>query len=132
LNNSHVAEDLKQSVYLVDNLYDREADKLERVEARFERVEKFLDYLKDEENHERTDLHLNTTTGVFNIPIVDPIREQYQTEREWIRRRIIENRERYADEVIFETQKADALQLDTIISAETTDESIQENTGEQA
>ena len=131
LNDSQVAEDLKQSVYLVDNLYDREEDKLERVEARFQRVEKLLDYLEYEEDREQSHFHFSTATGIFDQPIIGSIREQYQREREWIRRRITENRERYADESIFESQEEDALQLDTITSAETTDESVQENPGEQ-
>ena len=42
---------------------------------------------------------------------------------------IKENRERYADETIFETLEEDALKLDILTSAETTDASGKENTG---
>ena len=126
-NSSQVAEDLKQSVYLVDNLYDREEDKVERVEARFNIVEVFLDYLKYEEDQERTCLQLDTAAGILGQPIIDLIREQYEREREWIRKRIKENRERYADETIFETLEEDALKLDILTSAETTDASGKEN-----
>ena len=120
-NSKQVAEDLKQSVYLVDNLSDREEDKVERVEARFNRVEVFLDYLKDEEDRERTSLQLDTVAGILSQPIVDSIREQYEREREWIRKRIKENRERYADETIFETLEEDALKLDVLTTDEITD-----------
>jgi len=128
-NNSQIAEDLKQSVYLVDNLYDREEDKVERVEARFNRVEVFLDYLKHEEDQERSYFQLDPTAGILGQPISDTIREQYEREREWIRKRIKENRERYADEIIFETLAEDVSELGIPTSAETTDVLGKENTG---
>lgn len=131
LSDSQVAQQLKQSVYLVDNLYDREEDKVERVEERFRRVEYFLDYLKREEDLERSHFQLDTVAGSLGQPITDPIREQYERERDWIRTRIVENRERYADDAIFKTLEEDASHLDTLISAETTDESVQENPGER-
>lgn len=135
-DNRQVAEDLKQSVYLVDNLYDREEDKLERVDARFKRVELFLDYLKSQEDQERSYFELPSADGSHVQPIVqpiiDPIREQYESERDWIRRRIVENRERYADEIIFENLEEDALQLESLTSTETTDEQVQDNPTEQA
>ena len=130
-SSSQIAAELKQSVYVVDNLYDPEEDKVERVEARFKRVGFFLDYLKSEENQERSHFQLSNDGGSLGQPIIDPIREQYERERDWIRRRIIENRERYADESIFKTLEEDASQLDTLISAETTDEPVQEKSGEQ-
>ena len=58
---------------------------------------------------------------------MDEIREQYESERDWIRKRIVENRERYADETIFKTLEEDSSQLDTLISADTADESVEEN-----
>lgn len=126
-SSSQVAEELKQSVYRVDNLYDREEDKVERVEERFKRVESFLDYLKREEDLERSHFQLDRVAGSLGQPITDAIREQYERERDWIRRRIVENRERDADEVILRTLEEDASQLDTFISADTTDELVQEN-----
>lgn len=129
-NSNQVAEDLKQSVYLVDNLHDREEDKVERVEARFNRVEVFLDYLRNEEDQERTRLQLDTAAGILGQPIINSIREQYKREREWIRKRIKENRERYADETIFKTLEDDELQLDILNSAEPTDASEEDNTTE--
>ena len=67
---------------------------------------------------------------ILGQPIIGPIREQYERERDWIRKRIIENRERYADDSIFTTLEEDTSQLDTLISAETTDESVPESPGE--
>jgi len=131
-SSSQVAEELKQSVYLVDNLSDREEDKVERVEERFKRVESFLDYLKREEDLERSHFQLDSVKGSLGLPITDAIRDQYERERDWIRRRIVENRERYADDSIFKTQEEDVSQLDTLISAETTDESVQEKPGKHA
>ncbi|MFC1972367.1 hypothetical protein ACFLVE_03070 [Chloroflexota bacterium] len=131
LDNSQIAEELKQSVYFVDNLYDREEEKLERVEARFNRVELFLDYLKSQEERERSFFELDTIAGILGQPIIDSIREQYEKERDWIRKRIIENRERYADEMIFDSLEEDALQLDSLTPIETTDEITQDNPTEQ-
>ena len=127
LNSSQIARELKQSVYFVDNLYDREEDKLQRVEARFNRVELFLDYLKKEEYQELTHFQLGTTADILGQPIVESIRWQYERERDWIRRRIEENRERYADETIIKTPEDDELQLDKINSAQTTDASEKDN-----
>lgn len=50
LNDENVERVLRESVFLVDNLVDREEEKLERVRARFRRVEAFLAYLRTEED----------------------------------------------------------------------------------
>jgi hypothetical protein len=130
-NSRQLAEDFKQSVYAVDNLYDREEDKVERVEARFNRVEAFLDYLKHEEDQERTRLQLDTAAGILVQPIVEPIREQYETEREWIRKRIRENRERYADEPTFETLEEDAPEINRLTRTERANPPKEERPGER-
>ena len=122
-NISQIAKDLKQSVYLVDNLYDLEEAKLRRVEARFDRVEIFLDYLRREEDQERAHFQLGTTAEILGLPIVEAIIEQYENERDWIRRRINENRERFADDTIFKTSEDEEPQLDKIDIAQTIDTS---------
>jgi hypothetical protein len=114
LNNAETAGQLKQSVYRVDNLGDREEDKIQRVETRFARVELFLDYLESEESAERLRFQLDPIQGIIAQRIVGPIREQYEKEREWIRRRIKENRERYSDDAIFEHLEEDKAELQNL------------------
>jgi len=125
-NSSQVAEDLKQSVYNVDNMSDRDEDKLERVEARFNRVEYFLNYLQQEEEKEQSIFQFSASDTDLCQPIVDPIRKQYERERDWIQKRITENREKYADDRIFEAIEEDTIQLDPLASIETTDEAVED------
>jgi hypothetical protein len=113
-NNSDIAKQLKQSVYLVDNLYDREEDKIQRVETRFARVELFLGYLESEESAERDRFQLNPIDNIIAQRIVAPIREQYEKEREWIRTRIKENREKYSDDAIFEHLEEESVELENL------------------
>ncbi len=90
-----------------------------------------MKYLLDEENKEIVQFQLASTNGILGQNIVNSIIEQYESEREWIRKRIRENRERYADESIFKTLEEDTSQLATFISSEITDEPLQENSGQQ-
>jgi hypothetical protein len=53
LDDTEVEGNLRQSVFEVDNLSDRDEEKIRRVNKRFERVERFLAYLNDEEDSER-------------------------------------------------------------------------------
>jgi len=113
LNDKELAESLKQSVYLVDNLYDREENKIERVETRFERVQQFLDYLEREETKERVSFELDSVPGILGFPIMGVIKEQYDRERDWIRKRLTENLERYAEEIVFEIPEEDIIFIDS-------------------
>ena len=114
LNDSDVAEQLKQSVYLVDNLSDWEEQKIPRVETRFARVGLFLDYLESEESAERDRFQLEPIDSIIARPIVGTIRKQYEKERDWIRRRIKENREKYSDDAIFEHLEEESAELEKL------------------
>ncbi|MDQ7839245.1 MAG: hypothetical protein RDU59_12225 [Thermodesulfobacteriota bacterium] len=120
-NSADIANKIKESVYLVDNLYDREEEKIKRVETRFARVNLFLDYLKTEEIKENERFQLNTIDNILTEPIVDSIREQYEKEREWIRKRIRENRERYSDETTLGSLSEDRSLLDNRTITESDD-----------
>ena len=114
LPHSDVAEQLKQSVYLVDNLSDWEEQKIPRVETRFARVGLFLDYLESEESAERDRFQLEPIDSIIARPIVGTIRKQYEKERDWIRRRIKENREKYSDDAIFEHLEEESAELEKL------------------
>lgn len=97
-NDGAVEKSLRDSVYDVNNMLDREENKLERVRARFARVERFLQYLEKEEAAERSQFGLDQMTGPLSEPIVPGIKAEFEDERDWIDRRIRQNRERYREE----------------------------------
>ena len=52
IDDQGVENALRASVSKVDNLADREGEKIDRMTARFERVNRFLQYLEDQEDRE--------------------------------------------------------------------------------
>jgi hypothetical protein len=99
-----VFEALREAVFNVDNLVDREENKLERMEVRFGRVDTFLGYLRQEERNETERFNLAQVDSVLSQPIVAEIERDYRRQREWIWRRVKENRERYAEEMLLDSQ----------------------------
>ena len=93
-----VEKELRDSVFRVDNLADREGEKIDRMTARFGRVARFLEYLQDEEDREHTDGDLGTRGGVIGKRFVRRLRSEFGKERSWIERRLRENRERVRDD----------------------------------
>ena len=89
---------LRQSVFDVGNLSDREDQKTERIEVRFTRVELFLAYLKEQEESERRTFGLDRLSGPLATPLVDDITAEFSEQQRYIRRRLQENREKFADE----------------------------------
>ncbi len=98
LSSAPLAEELKRSVNSVDNLSDREDQKIERMAARFDRVEKFITYLEDEEASERKRFSLDFNRRSAATHLMAAIRDEFEQQRAWIQRRIRENREELADE----------------------------------
>ncbi len=98
LNDAAVERMLRQSVYDVNNLADAEEFKLERVRARSTRVERFLGYLRNEEDVERTEFGLARIDSPIAEPIMNNIIATLQSEMGWIDRRLRENRERFKEE----------------------------------
>jgi hypothetical protein len=96
-----VEKRLRESVYQVNNMRDREEEKVQRVNARFERVEVFLDYLIAQELAERRQFGLDTFKHPMSQPVMPYIRDEYVQEKGWIQRRLTQNRERYEDDVPF-------------------------------
>lgn len=99
LNDSTVEARLREHVQQVDNLSDREDQKLPRMEVRFNRVRDFLDYLQAEEQREQKEFDLQRRGGLWAELFVPGIREQIEREIAWIERRLKENRERVADDI---------------------------------
>lgn len=92
------ASELRRSLIEVNNLYDTEAEKISRVEARFRRVDAFLSYLEDEENQEFSSFDLKEDGSIFGCKLLPLIRQSFSLERDKIRRRLTQNRERFQEE----------------------------------
>jgi len=83
----------------VDNLSDREEEKLRRMQVRFERVDLFLRYLSSEEDEERRLFDLGRHQSVIAEAVMPVINEQFHHERAWIMKRVQENRERFKEDI---------------------------------
>lgn len=105
LDDPRVEETLRAHVQEVDNLGDREEQKLERVEKRFSRVRLFLKYLLAQEQHEQKEFDLAQRGGIWADPFVPAISTQIESELSWILRRLKENRERFAEDVRIAAEK---------------------------
>jgi hypothetical protein len=112
LNSSNVERSLRSFVDHVDNLSDREEQKLERMQIRFSRAREFLDYLEDEERREHTGFALHVRDGIWQESLVPAIRGQIEQEIQWIERRLRENREKIAEDILFEFAAEEELALD--------------------
>jgi len=99
LNDSEVEWQLRHSVIEVDNLSGGDADKVRRLEVRFERVRTFLDYLVREEHGELSRVGLVRPHGLLDDEIVPAIRNQVEKEMAFIHRRITGDREPVAEDV---------------------------------
>jgi len=102
INDSGIERDLRDSVHRVDNLADREEEKLARMEIRFDRVGQYLDYLHEEENIEIDRFSLTGRNTVITDPIVPGIRDEYERQRTRIEERLRANRERFEEEIVLE------------------------------
>jgi hypothetical protein len=101
LNDSTVEAGLRSQVYQVDNLIDREEEKLLRLGVRFNRVRDFVAYLHAEEEREQKEFDLQRRGGLWEEPFVPGIRKQVECEIAWIEERLRQNRERFAGDIRF-------------------------------
>jgi hypothetical protein len=102
LSDSEVEDKLRDAVFKVNNLGDKEEEKAARMEVRFRRVSDYLDYFQKEEVSEFDTYGLGQLNSLIAEPLVPTIREQFNAEVQWISRRFIENRERFQEELVFE------------------------------
>jgi hypothetical protein len=98
IDDGDVEQALRKAVFEVGNLSDRDDQKLERMDVRFSRVERFLTYLSGQEQSERTAFNLDGLSGPLAGHQMQPIMEEFDSQSKWIRRRLQENRETFADE----------------------------------
>jgi hypothetical protein len=98
LNDGDVEAQLRRSVTNVDNLGDREDEKVARLAVRFERVRTFLRYLAEEEDDEWRRLG-SKVEGVLARRFAPQLIAEIQSEMAWIDRRVRENRERVREDV---------------------------------
>jgi hypothetical protein len=119
LNNKQLAKELLDSVVRVDNLNDSEHAKVERLHERFNRVEKFLNSLEKEEEEEIKSYNLETIESIFSKKITPTIRTHFVRQRDWIKRRVEENREKFAEESAFELSQEDQATLESLLAQDT-------------
>lgn len=115
LNDLDLAKHLRDSVYKVDNLNDAEEDKVQRVNARFDRVYRFIDYLDREEQSENERYGLSRLDSVFSEKFVPNIRKAFEFQRDHIGHRIAENREKYIDDSLQVFSEMDRAELNTLL-----------------
>jgi hypothetical protein len=99
LNDAKVEAELRDSVFRVDNLADREDEKLQRMQVRFDRVARFLRYLQNEEDREHRGRDLPALGGIVGERIVPGLTDSFNKERAWIEGRLQRNRERIAEDL---------------------------------
>ncbi len=92
-SNAGTESELRRKVSLVDNLGDKDEDKLDRLKVRFDRVELFLEYLEKEEDAEVRGFGLERRTDSLATRYVPAIRGSFQKQKDWIVERMSQNRE---------------------------------------
>ena len=98
IDDPEIEEELRNSVFRVDNLADREADKINRMAERFKRVDRFLEYLAQQEEREHREDDVGGLGGVIGRLFIPELRSEFDKERDWIERRLRENREKMRDD----------------------------------
>lgn len=101
LNQRKVEEELRRMVKEVDNLADKEENKLERIEIRFKRVEAFLNYLQEEEQAEIEDRGLGKYSSIISDLVMPGIIDAFGQQRVYIQNRLKENREKFEEDLSF-------------------------------
>jgi hypothetical protein len=108
INDSETVKTLRSFVQQVDNLGDREEEKLTRMEVRYARVREFLLYLKLEEDREEKVFDLKRSGGIWATPFLPEIIGQIEREIEWITRRLKENRELFPEDIVVWTDESES------------------------
>ena len=91
-DDSEMERSLRQSVYEVNNLADRETEKEERMRVRFDRTQRFLDYLNAQEKDEFDRFDMALLPAPLSTRFLPTIQDHYSSEREYIERRLREGR----------------------------------------
>ena len=119
LNDEKLEKALCQSVYDVNNLADKEQEKYDRIQVRFDRTLWFLDYLAKEEQGEFDIFNLQRAPAPLCDPFMPIIIKTFRTDREYIERRLREGRlEDAPDEADEQTEKEFQLALPDVGTSE--------------
>ena len=129
LDDSNVEQKIRSFVFQVDNLSDREDQKLERMYVRFARVRTFLDYLSNEEQQEQTNFNLSVRGGIWAKAFMPRICAQIEREIGWIEKRLQENREKYAEDILISLD-IDEVESSPVEEVEGDDQAEQEVNGD--
>jgi hypothetical protein len=92
LNDEGLEKSLRQSVYEVNNLSDREHEKFERMQVRFNRTQMFLDYLTEEEGREFDMFDMKRLPRPISKRFMPLIQERFTKDRDYIEKRLREGR----------------------------------------
>jgi hypothetical protein len=92
LNDPTVENSLRQSVYDVNNLADKEQEKEERMQTRFKRTQLFLDYLAVEEQTEFDKFDMKRLPPPICRPFMGSVQRRFSDERAYIEKRLSEGR----------------------------------------
>lgn len=110
---------LKQLIIEVDEIAEKQEFMPERMGLRFDRVEIFLSYLSKQEKKEQKQFSLNIHPGPLGQEFMPDIIAQYETERDWIRKRISEKTEKQADDSLeLDNKVPDLIQIEEMEEAE--------------
>ena len=90
LNDDKLERYLRQSVYDVNNLADKEQEKYERMQVRFNRTQNFLNYLMEEEQREAKIFNLTGLPNPLSTIFVKDIIRTVQSDRDYIEQRLRE------------------------------------------
>jgi hypothetical protein len=106
LNDENLEKALRQSVYDVNNLADKEQEKYDRMQVRFNRTLWFLDYLAQEEKREFDTFNLQRAPAPLCDPFMPTIVRTFRNDREYIEKRLREgNVEDTPDEADEQSEK---------------------------
>lgn len=117
LNDPGVEKSLRQSVYDVNNLADKEQEKEERMQVRFNRTQLFLDYLAAEEKTEFDKFDMKRLPPPICTPFMQNVQSRFSEERAYIEKRLSEGRLEDAPE-----EKDDEIASEFQLSSDVTDD----------
>lgn len=92
LNDDAAERSLRQSVYDVNNLADREQEKEERMKVRFNRTQLFLDYLTAEETREFAQFDMKRLPAPLSTGFMPAIQSRFSEDRVYIEGKLREGR----------------------------------------
>jgi hypothetical protein len=88
LNDADLARTFRESVYQVNNLADKDAEKVARLGVRLDRVGQFLRYLEQDERSEQDHFGLSMVQGPLSTAFMPETLGVFKKDREYIENRL--------------------------------------------